>query len=76
MEGLKTEFLFEVRITAAPPIVTGMTPSGQRMVVSILGGTFEGPRLRGAVLPTGNDAIFAQPGGTAAARCPNRAENR
>ena len=63
MDALESEFLFEIRITTAPPLMAGPTPAGQRMIVSILGGTFEGPRLRGTVHATGNDAIFIQPGG-------------
>jgi len=63
MDGLRSEFLFEIRISTAPPILTGATPAGQRMLVSIAGGTFEGPRMRGTVLPTGNDAIMALPNG-------------
>jgi len=63
MDLIRTEFLFEVRIEVAAPIATGPTAGGERRIVSILGGTFEGPRLRGIVLPTGNDAIWVQPGG-------------
>jgi hypothetical protein len=33
----------------------GVTPLGERRVVSITGGTFEGPALRGQILPGGAD---------------------
>jgi hypothetical protein len=63
MDQISSTFLFEMRLEVAPPLLTGVTASGERRVVSILGGTFEGPRLRGVVLPTGNDAIVIQPSG-------------
>lgn len=49
------ELLFEVRATLDPPIVVGDVPEGARRVVPISGGTFEGPRLRGTLLPGGAD---------------------
>lgn len=49
------ELLFEVRATLDPPIVVGEVPEGARRVVPISGGTFEGPRLRGTLLPGGAD---------------------
>jgi len=48
-------FLFELRVNVAGPIVIGSTPMGERRIVPILGGTFEGPDLRGRVLPGGAD---------------------
>lgn len=49
------EPLFEVRATLAAPILVGEAPEGARRVVPISGGTFEGLRLRGTVLPGGAD---------------------
>lgn len=49
------EFAFEVRARVADPVVIGKLPNGTRRVVEITGGTFEGPRLRGKVLPGGAD---------------------
>jgi hypothetical protein len=49
------EFAFEVRAEVADPVVIGELPNGTRRVVHILGGTFEGPELRGKVLPGGAD---------------------
>lgn len=63
MDAVKSEFLFEVRIEVAAAVGTGGTVGGERRIVSILGGSFEGPRLRGSVLPGGSDAIFVQPAG-------------
>jgi len=47
--------LLEVRATLGAPIVVGEVPEGTRRVVPIAGGAFEGPRLRGTVLPGGAD---------------------
>jgi hypothetical protein len=38
-------------VRVAQPLQVGATPRGRRRVVPILGGSFEGPRLRGKVLP-------------------------
>jgi hypothetical protein len=49
------EFAFEVRADVEDPVVIGELPNGTRRVIRILGGTFEGPDLRGKVLPGGAD---------------------
>jgi hypothetical protein len=41
----------------------GVTPHGERRVVSILKGTFEGPEMRGEVLPGGADWQLARADG-------------
>ena len=41
----------------------GMGPLGERRVVTILGGSFEGPALRGEVLPGGADWQIARADG-------------
>ncbi|OFW60988.1 MAG: hypothetical protein A2133_04225 [Actinobacteria bacterium RBG_16_64_13] len=41
----------------------GAAPLGERRVVNILGGTFEGPDLRGEVLPGGADRQLARDDG-------------
>jgi hypothetical protein len=47
--------LLEVRATLDTPIVVGDVPEGKRRVVPVTGGTFEGPTLRGTLLPGGAD---------------------
>ena len=50
------EFAFEVRVQVADPVVVADLPSGQtRRIIDILGGTVEGPEIRGEVLPGGAD---------------------
>jgi hypothetical protein len=58
MIPLRTEFLFTLTGAVAPPIEIGFTPSGVRRVFPITGGTFEGPRLRGTLLPGGADQML------------------
>ena len=41
----------------------GRTPLGERFIIDILGGHFEGPRLRGRVLPGGADRQLLRPDG-------------
>ncbi|MEO0608536.1 MAG: DUF3237 domain-containing protein [Pseudomonadota bacterium] len=56
MSELDLEFLFEARVQLDAPIMVGPTPEGTRMIVNVLGGTFEGPNIRGRVMPnTGAD---------------------
>ncbi len=49
------EFAFEVRAEVADPTVVGRVPGGTRRIVDIVGGTFEGPRLKGEIVPGGAD---------------------
>ena len=48
-------FAFELHAQVGPPMELGQVPGGRRRIVPILGGTFEGPGLRGKVLPGGAD---------------------
>jgi hypothetical protein len=55
MPELKSEFLFTVRVTVAQLHDFGDTPFGLRHVDMLGSGTFDGPKLRGEVLPGGID---------------------
>ena len=44
-------FAFEVRADVGPPLEIGGVAGGLRRIVPILGGTFEGPTIKGRVLP-------------------------
>jgi hypothetical protein len=50
-----TEFVYEAIVDIADTEALGIGPFGERFIVPILGGTFEGARLRGVVLPGGAD---------------------
>ena len=53
----KLAFAFEIKIKVEPGkgIETGDTPKGFRRLIPIVGGSFEGPDIRGTVLPGGYD---------------------
>lgn len=51
----ETEFVYEAIVDIAPGIDLGEGPLGQRAMVPITGGTFEGPNIRGTVLAGGAD---------------------
>jgi hypothetical protein len=63
MNGIRTQYLFTVTITVNPPLLLGATPLGDRRDVVVTGGHFEGPKMRGVVLPGGSDWILARPDG-------------
>ncbi len=52
---LLTEFTYEALVEIAAPVEVGPTPLGHRRYIPITGGTFQGPRLRGTILPGGAD---------------------
>ena len=59
------EYAMSVKIKLKPKIAVGEMPKGgDRYFVEILEGTFEGPRLKGKVLPGGGDWAHARPDGT------------
>lgn len=53
--AMQSRPLMTLRLTAAPTQDLGTGPSGTRVTYPITGGTFEGERLRGKVLPGGDD---------------------
>jgi hypothetical protein len=52
---LQTEFVYEAVVEIGAAVEVGSTPLGARRYIPITGGTFEGTRLRGTVLPGGAD---------------------
>lgn len=56
MEKPNLEFVTELRVkVAAAAVEVGVLAEGRRRIIDILGGTFEGPRLRGTIRPGGAD---------------------
>ncbi|KMO12985.1 DUF3237 domain-containing protein [Methylobacterium indicum] len=51
----RTEFVYEAVVEIAPLVSLGDSPLGERRIVPITGGRFQGPRIRGTVLPGGAD---------------------
>ncbi|MBB3178040.1 DUF3237 domain-containing protein [Variovorax sp. Sphag1AA] len=62
----KTEFVYESVVDLAPTVQLGMSPFGERRMVPITGGTFEGPGLRGIVVPGGADRQLVRRDGSVA----------
>ena len=49
------EFAFELFAQVADPVIVGEMPNGQRRIIDILSGTFEGPGIKGRLVPGGAD---------------------
>ena len=54
-EGLKMTFAFKAEITLDKPMELGNTQHGNRRIIPITGGSFEGPNIRGKVVAGGYD---------------------
>jgi len=51
----RTEFVYEAIVDLSPSLALGASPFGDRFMVPIVGGSFEGPGLRGTVMAGGAD---------------------
>ena len=60
---MRTRPLMTLRLTTAPTQNVGAAPHGTRVTYPIIGGSFEGDRLRGQVLPGGADWTVKRPDG-------------
>ncbi len=63
MAEIRTSHLFTLKLAVNGMQAIGETPVGNRRVGLVAGGTFEGPKLRGTVLPSGTDWIIGRPDG-------------
>ena len=61
MLDLKYEFICDITADLEEPIDVGSTPHGVRMIYNIKGGTVEGPKVSGKILPTGADWLIIRP---------------
>ena len=61
--AMTSQPLMTVKILAAPPQKLGTVPHGIRSIVPVTGGDFEGPRLRGKILPGGGDWLLLRSDG-------------
>jgi hypothetical protein len=52
---MTSRLLMTLQVVVPPPQKLGAVPHGTRVIAPISGGTFDGPRLRGKVLPGGGD---------------------
>jgi hypothetical protein len=62
-DDITSRALMTVRIVAGPLQKFGAVPQGVRTFVPVTGGDFEGPRLRGKVLPGGGDWLLLRSDG-------------
>lgn len=60
---IRSEFVFEARVTVDKPQVIGQSAYGLRRIVPITGGRFSGPGIKGSILPGGADWQFVRPDG-------------
>jgi len=60
---MRSRPLMTLRLNTAPVQDIGATPRGTRVTFPITGGSFEGERLRGRVLPGGDDWTVKRPDG-------------
>jgi len=65
MSEVKTEFLCEIiaDLDREGAIDVGATPQGTRHIIYVTGGTIEGPKIKGVVLPGGGDWLTIRPDG-------------
>ncbi len=61
MIEIRTKHLLTLKLSVAGMQPIGETPLGNRRVGLVSGGAFEGPKLRGVVLPGGADWIIGRP---------------
>ena len=54
----RREYLMTYRADLKDPIDIGAVPSGNRRIFDVTGGSFEGPRLKGRLLPSGGDWLL------------------
>jgi hypothetical protein len=57
MAEIRTKHLMTLKLAVSGMQVIGEGPAGNRRIGLVAGGTFEGPKLRGSVLPSGTDWI-------------------
>jgi hypothetical protein len=65
LEQIPVEFLFRMTAEVAAPTIIQNGPQGSRLIVSVPGGTFEGPKLSGVIVPhSGGDWVTLRPDGS------------
>jgi hypothetical protein len=62
-KGVNTELIFELSLDIGERLDLGLPACGRRVIAPIIGGTFEGPKLKGIVIPGGADWTLTRPDG-------------
>jgi hypothetical protein len=60
---LKLEELMVLRADLKDPVTVGAGPYGERQIYDVTGGSFEGKRLKGKLLPSGGDWLLIDDNG-------------
>lgn len=60
---LRSQLLFDMQAEVRERYPIENTPRGTRVNVSVAGGTFAGPKLKGTILPGGGDFALVRPDG-------------
>ncbi len=62
---IETKHLFTMPVEVEMPLqMVGPTPIGERRIAKVTGGTFEGPELKGTILPGGGDWLLLRADGS------------
>jgi hypothetical protein len=61
MDEPRFQHLFDMTVQLERPQMIGQTPQGTRQIFYVRSGTFEGPRLKGELLPGGGDWFLMRP---------------
>jgi hypothetical protein len=65
MRELRSQHLFTISIELHPVLDLGATPAGERRIVPVSGGRFNGERVRGEILPhAGSDLLLTRADGS------------
>lgn len=59
------EYVCELKVRLDPPLTVGQTPRGLRRIIPIIGGTVDGPSLKGEIIGGGADWQFIREDGVA-----------
>ncbi len=62
-KDFKSELVWEAKVKIGEAQNVGESKRGVRRVIPILGGTFEGPEIKGSILPMGEDWQLVRPDG-------------
>jgi hypothetical protein len=57
-QKLESELLYKINLVLEPGIELGKTPLGKRVIYTVKGGNFSGPKLKGKVRPAGGDWVL------------------
>ena len=62
-KDFRTELMWKAKVKITNMITVGESKRGVRRVIPITGGTFDGPKIKGEVLPGGEDWQLVRPDG-------------